>query len=422
MHLCVAADIVASPGIDGGSAGATDKREHGEGDKGTAKCHALNVARVVPLTREPGSKYVVGVSMRSLLLAACLTFGCGDIAASQEAPASPESHGSQGESAIEGPRSLSGAWQTLGRFGDAHHRECGVRAWVPEHAEGARLPMLIVLDGSGVSEWFQVDSTIAALAAEHRIEPWIVLAIESASDRNQVLARPDGQLARFIAREILPAAREALPWREGRAWTAILGYSYGGLSAVASGIAEPDVFGRVIAMSPSLWVQERAIMQRFEDARVLPSRLWIDVGSAEPDQGDLIPYMVSDARNLRDLALHRRMTFGLNLGYFEAMGEGHDMRAGGRRMREALLFALSDLDLRSEAVSTLEITRYPTPSGPRARNTTFAIEVGYANGARLTWPESLVQVHAGETRLRDDIAPLRSRLRVDAFGLHAETE
>jgi enterochelin esterase-like enzyme len=367
---------------------------------------------------EPVSNYVVERLMRSLLLAACLSFGCTGSASTTPSPR-PERPVSQGESPVS---TVTGAWQSLGRFGDANHRECVVRAWVPEHAEGARLPMLIVLDGSGVSEWFQVDSTVAALASEHRIEPWIILAIESASDRDQVLARVDGQLAHFITREILPAAREALPWREERASTAILGYSYGGLSAVASAIAAPDVFGRVVAMSPSLWVQERAIMPRFEDARVLPSRLWIDVGSAEPDEGDLIPYMVSDARNLRDLALHRRMIFGRDVGYLEAIGEGHDMRAGGRRMREALLFALSEIDFRTEAASTLHVTRYPAPRAPNARNSTFAIEVGYVTGARLTWPESLLEVHAGQTRLRRDIAPLRSRLRVDAFGLHAETE
>ena len=186
------------------------------------------------------------------------------------------------------------------------------------------------LMGRGVSEWFQVDSTVAALASEHRIEPWIVLAIDRAHPTAiRCWHVPMGNShtssrARFFRRRArrFRGVRSAPP-------LPILGYSYGGLSAVASAIAAPDVFGRVIAMSPSLWVQERAIMTRFEDARVLPSRLWIDVGSAEPDEGDLIPYMVSDARNLRDLALHRRMIFGRDVGYLEAMGEGHDMRAGG---------------------------------------------------------------------------------------------
>ena len=391
------------------------------GEKGSFKTRPRNSN--ASGEREPVVRSGVQRAMRWFTLAICFSFGCTSGASSPPLHA-PQTHTPQTPAPQEeAPRTIvTGAWQDLGRFGDAHHRECAVRAWVPSHAEGARLPMLIVLDGHGVSEWFRVESTIAELATEGLIEPWIVLAIESASDRNEVLARADGELARFIEREILPAARAGLPWREGRASTAIFGYSYGGLSAVASVIAEPDVFGRAIAMSPSLWVGGRAIMPRFERARRLPDRLWIDVGSAEPDEGQLIPYMVSDARNLRDLALHRGMTFGLDVGYLEAMGEGHDMRAGGRRMREALLFALSAIDLRVAAVSALRVTRYPAPTTPNARNSTFAVEVGYAIGARLTWPESLVDVHAGQTRIQRDIVPLRSRLRVDAFGLRAETD
>ena len=315
--------------------------------------------------------------------------------------------------------SVTGRWQSLGALGDANHRPCALRAWVPTHAEGTRLPLLVVLDGAGASDWFRVDQTLAALATEGHIEPWIVLAVESAADRNEVLARTDDQLAHFLTQVILPAAEAALPVREGRASTAILGYSLGGLSALAVGISAPERFGRVIAMSPSLWVNERALMPRVEHAETLPQRLWIDVGSEEPDQGELLPYMISDARNLRDLALFRGRIFGRDVGYLEAMGAGHGMHEAGRRMHEALRFALSDTDYRRAPVRSLHITRYPSPEPARS---TYAVEARYADGARLTWPESLVEVTAGETRLFQDVAPTRRRLRVRAFGQHAEAQ
>lgn len=313
--------------------------------------------------------------------------------------------------------SVTGRWQSLGALGDANHRPCALRAWVPTHAEGARLPLLVVLDGAGASGWFRVDQTLAALATEGRIEPWMVLAVESAADRNEVLARTDNQLADFLTQVILPAAEATLPVREGRASTAILGYSLGGLSALAVGISAPERFGRVIAMSPSLWVNERALMPRVEHAETLPQRLWIDVGSEEPDQGELLPYMVADARNLRDLMLFRGLVFGRDVGYLEAMGAGHAMHEGGRRMREALLFTLSDTDYRHVPVRSLHIARYPSPEPERS---TYAVEAGYEDGARLTWPESLVEVTSGQTRLWRDEAPTRRRLRVRAFGQHAE--
>ena len=351
--------------------------------------------------------------MRTRLLVLALALGC------NSDPVSPQPAVQQTVE-VQAP-AVTGAWQSLGSFGDAHHRACTVRAWVPTHAEGARLPLLVVLDGAGASRWFRVDETLATLASEGHIEPWIVLAVESASDRDAVLARTDDQLAGFLTQVILPAAEAALPVREGRAQTAILGYSLGGLSALAVAIAAPDRFGRVVAMSPSLWVDERAIMPRVEHAQTLPLRLWIDVGSAEPDQGDLIPYMVSDARNMRDLALYRGLIFGRDVGYLEAMGAGHAMHEAGRRMREALLFALSDRDYRTQPVRSLQIARYPAPSGPGSESSTFAVEARYQDGARLTWPETLVEVYAGESRMQRDIAPLRSRLHVEAFGQRAET-
>ncbi len=341
---------------------------------------------------------------------------CGDAHAEESARATGTARAEETSDPPPAPRPpTAGSWSDLGHFEDARHRARRVRAWVPVHPDGAHLPVLVVLDGQGASDWLRVDDTIAALSAEQRIEPWIVLAIDSTIDRDRELARTDGQLSRFLRDVVLPAARARLPIREGREHTAILGYSYGGLSAVASVIAEPSTFGRAIAMSPSLWVRERDILGRFEHARQLPVRLWIDVGSREPDDENLIPYMVSDARNLRDLALYRGMIFGRDVGYDEAIGEGHDMRAGGRRMREALLFALSDRDLSRETPSSLSIARYPV----RRRRSTFAVRASYEGGERLTFPESLIDVRAGETRLHRDVAPEGLRISARAFGLTA---
>ena len=352
---------------------------------------------------------------------------CGDAAA--DAPAASATHTVPSIAAPPAPASVppvrepravaeAGSWIDLGHLGDRRHRPRDVRAWVPAHEEGARLPVLVVLDGQGSETWFRVPQTIATLVAEGRIEPWIVLAVDSTADRTRELGRTDGRFGRFLAEVVLPAARERLPIREGRASTAILGYSYGGLAAVAAGVGAADTFGRVIAMSASLWVEQRAVIGRFERTRTLPLRLWIDVGSREPDAEDLIPYMVGDARDLRDVAVRRSMVFGRDVGFDEALGEGHDMSAAGRRMRAALLFSLGDRDLSRETPTELSITRYPA----RGRRATHAIGAAYEGGAHLTFPEGLVEAHAGETVLTRDIAHLDRPLSVRAFGLEARCD
>lgn len=362
--------------------------------------------------------------MRLLLAALVLALvptACGDARADVPAgrgalPAAPPA---AAEPSGETPRApWRGEWIDLGRLGDRHHGERRVRAWVPEHDEGERLPALVVLDGQGATEWFRVEATIAALAGEGLLEPWVVIAVDSTENRDRELARTDGRLARFLRDVVLTAARARLPLRDGRASTAILGYSYGGLAAVAASIAEPATFGRAIAMSPSLWVDGRDVLARFERARSLPMRLWVDVGSAEPDAEDLIPYVVGDARDLRDLATGHGLRLGRDVGYLEVIGEVHDMAAAGRRMREALLFALSDRDLTGERPVALSLARYPA----RRRRATFAVEARYPRGERLTFPETLVEVRAGETRLRHEIAPEGLPLSVRAFGLEARAE
>ncbi len=340
--------------------------------------------------------------------------------AAPEAPPAPASGEASETPRAEAPtpEPVGGEWIDLGHFGDARHREARVRAWVPPHEDGARLPVLFVLDGQGAQTWFRIPQTINALVGEGRVRPWIVVAIDATLDRTAELRRTDGLFARYVRDVILPVVRERLPTQEGREHTAILGYSYGGLAAVAAGVAEPDTFGRVIAMSPSLWARERDVIARFDRARVRPMRLWIDVGSREPDAEDLIPYMVGDARDLRDVAIRRGMVFGRDVGFDEALGEDHDMSAAGRRMRQALLFALSDRDLSRETPSTLSVTRYPA----HGRRATHAIQGRYEGDARLTFPEGLVEARAGETSLTRDIAGTDRPLSVRAFGLEARCD
>jgi enterochelin esterase family protein len=194
--------------------------------------------------------------------------------------------------------------------------------------------VLYVLDGQAAFTSFGVDRAITELAADGTIEPWIAVAIDATLARTDELAHHPARYARFVAGAVVPAVADHLRVRRGRESTAVLGYSYGGLGAVRMHLARPDVFGRVIAMSPSVWVRDRAVVGAFRRWRTeLPVRLWIDVGAREG-------HMVRDARALRDAAIARGMHLGADLGYAEAADESHDMSAAGRRMRPALAFAL----------------------------------------------------------------------------------
>lgn len=347
------------------------------------------------------------------MLWACVLGGC-DVATAADpqvpvrAPADPRvlADVPTGETELEGARFVE-----VGLHGDAHHPPRRVVAYVPRADRGARLPVLYVFDGQAAFTVWDLARVVDELVARGDIEPWIVIAIDSGAARTEELARHSERHADFVADVIAPAVDAALPTRTDPASTAVLGFSYGGLAAVRGQLHRPDRFGRVIAMSPSLWFAGRAALTAFRRARgPAPTRLWVDIGSREGRPGEIVPYMVGDARALRDAALARGMRFGADLGAYEAIGDDHDMDAAGRRMRTALAFALSEIDLSTARPSELHVARYPVPA--RARRGTFAIEARYDHDLRLTWPAPGVELRSGEDRVVGELvrrgAPLRA--------------
>jgi predicted alpha/beta superfamily hydrolase len=314
---------------------------------------------------------------------------------------------------------ITGAWRDLGTVGDALHPPRRLRAWVPEHDPDTTLPSVLVLDGDGAEAFFALPTTLAQLAGEERVRPFVILALSSTEARDDELSRADGRFVDFLVESVLPHARAALPLSVAREDSAILGYSYGGLQAAAAVVRHPEIFGRAVVQSPSLWVEDRSLTASFRrGSGTLPVRMWIDVGTEEPDPEQLVRYMIRDARAFRDAAIARGMIWGRDLGYLEALGEHHDMRAAGRRMREALLFALSDDDLTELTPTSLAIARHAHVGG----RTTFSIEVGYEGGARLTVPRQLAEVFVNGAPLRGEVASVGRRLTVRSHGLEARCE
>lgn len=313
------------------------------------------------------------------------------------------------------PSHLVGAWTDLGAVEDADHLPRRVRVWMPEH-EGP-VPVLVVLDGGGAEDWFALPDALIRLVDAGRLTPWAVLAIDSSSERNAELGRADARFVDFVADTILPLARSRVSLLEGPENTAIHGYSYGGLQAVVAVARRPEVFGRAIAQSPSLWVEARAALTAFERGR-RPVRLFIDVGTRESGAGEILGYMLRDARDLRDVALNRGMVLGRDLGYFEAVGEEHDMAAGGRRIEPALAFALGDVDLTEATPVDLTVMRHSAVRGRSA----FSITLGYADGCHLTIPARLAEVTTRGAPFYREVVTTDRALSVRAHGLEARCE
>ncbi|MGH8495807.1 MAG: alpha/beta hydrolase [Gammaproteobacteria bacterium] len=106
----------------------------------------------------------------------------------------------------------------------------------------------------------------------------------------------------FIEDELIPYVEETYRVNGNRT---LVGHSYGGLFAVWSGLTEPALFDRILAVSPSLWYDDYLVLRleernRKADAR-LPSRIYLTVGDREVNElRDMVADLRAFARRLED--------------------------------------------------------------------------------------------------------------------------
>lgn len=132
---------------------------------------------------------------------------------------------------------------------------------------------------------------------------------------------PDGggadRFLDFIATEVLALVTGLAPVDPGR--RALIGHSFGGLFALHALFTRPQLFGTLVAGSPSIWWNDRAILASeaaFRDAPPPPEarRLLITVGSAEQHVGpDTAPERAERLRKARMVENAREMAWRLML-------------------------------------------------------------------------------------------------------------
>ena len=343
-------------------------------------------------------------------------------------------------------RTLTG----LTRPADLHER--GVRIFLPASYDASperRYPVLYMhdernlFDRSTASygvEW-GVDEVVDQLVGQGEIDEIIVVGVDHSDERiadYTPSADPEygggkGALyVRWLATTLKPAIDTLLRTRCEREVTGLAGSSLGGLISFWAGLEWPLVFGRVGAVSPSLWWNGRELLTAFEaHTGPLPARLWIDMGTAEDDYDPAtdgpLPPSVADVRQARDRALALGATLGAELGYLEAFGWQHNESAWRQRLPAILRYLYGPLPLPAPDTLTLRaVTSDLAPTGPRA--TQLGVETRHGARGRLTWPNAAATfgVTAGAALtvsadgLVEAVAPGAATVRATLGDLSAE--
>jgi predicted alpha/beta superfamily hydrolase len=217
---------------------------------------------------------------------------------------------------------------------------------------GARhYPVLYLHDGqnvfdraTSVGEEWHVDETAQEMIADGKIAPIIVVGIYNTGvhriDEYAPTLREDigggGQAddyGRMLVQELKPFIDRTYRTLPSAASTAMGGSSLGGLVTMYLGLRYPTVFSRLAVLSPSVWWDERVILQEVEALpRKLPLRIWLDAGDREG------PEVIADARALKDALVAKGWTAGQDLSYLEAEGGEHNEASWAARVGAVLAY------------------------------------------------------------------------------------
>lgn len=247
-------------------------------------------------------------------------------------------------------------------FASPHEgRSRTVRIYTPDAYEASpdrSFPVLYMQDGqnvfahaeSALFDTWCANHTLERLVAEHQVEPWLIVAVDSTHDRlseyspwdeprSNVAARAEPYV-RFVIDTLKPYIERTYRVRQGSEWTAVMGASMGGLISLHLGQRHPELFGRIGALSPSvMWSWNRMFSEWSAHTRRW-TRIYLDAGTTEIV--DPVGYVMRYGESTRDF--HRHLQ---SLGYadhelrlvLEPGGEHHE-RDWQRRLPEAMRWLL----------------------------------------------------------------------------------
>lgn len=215
-----------------------------------------------------------------------------------------------------------------------------------------RFPVLYLQDGQNLfdpatsfipgMDW-GVRQTADTLIEHGATQPLIIVGIYNAGAKRirEYTPSRDRKLGgggadrygRMLIREIKPFISSQYRTLDDQANTGLGGSSLGGLLTLYLGLKFPNVFGKLAVLSPSLWWNQRWVLD-FAARRRLKSRprVWLDVGTDEGGR------TVDDARKLREILLKKGWQLGADLDFEVIQGAQHNEAAWSKRVGPFLQF------------------------------------------------------------------------------------
>ena len=215
-----------------------------------------------------------------------------------------------------------------------------------------QFPVLYMHDGQNLfdgatsfvpgMDW-RVAQTTDACIAKGTVQPLLIIGIYNAGKAriNEYTPTEDPRAgggraeryAKFLVQELMPFVEKEYRILHGPTSTGIGGSSLGGLASLYIGLKFPHIFGRIAALSPSIWWNQRSILRLTRDMAPQPRpRIWLDVGTREGAR------TVPDVEQFRDLLVKKGWRLNDDLHYERVESGEHNEAAWAQRVAPFLQF------------------------------------------------------------------------------------
>lgn len=139
--------------------------------------------------------------------------------------------------------------------------------------------------------------------------------------------------AKFLIEEVKPFIDREYRTLSGSPRTGIGGSSLGGLVSLYIGLKHPRVFGKIAALSPSVWWNQQVIYRFARTAVIEPRpRIWLDIGTREG------PRIVPQVEKFRGVLLEKGWKLDQDLRFEIVEGAEHNEAAWAARVGPFLQF------------------------------------------------------------------------------------
>jgi len=223
-----------------------------------------------------------------------------------------------------------------------------------EQESGRRYPVLYLQDGQNLfdeaasfaGEW-QVDETCERMIKSGELPPFIVVGIENDGTNRVAEYTPwkdpkegGGKGSRYlkaVQSTLIPAINARYRTLPGPDNTFIGGSSLGGLISAYAGYSRPDIWGGVLAVSPTYWWDNNHFT-RWAGKREKPALLFFyqDMGTGEDGSDPGRTGFIQMLRDVKAVALKQGFREGKDFFSVESQGDGHNEKFWAKRLPDML--------------------------------------------------------------------------------------